>query len=195
MKPVKNTVCIHTAKWPNPEILIREETKWQMRKFFCILPPSRSFLAPNVPPNFIILYLRGKNLCGRTLHPQANWKPKPTPYILFFLHLGKGRFLAGWPEFWPTVVFCFNLFDITIVKVFQVIKNSLHEISLFHSLNGGWHSSRAGKPLICCTVSQQFRGRILAPFCSLILRTAAQVVHTKSLETSTSNVRHAMYKL
>lgn len=37
-----------------------------------------------------------------------------------------------------------------------------------------------GKPLICCTVSQQFRGRILAPFCSLILRTAAQVVLSKS---------------
>lgn len=70
--------------------------------------------------------------------------PKLTLYILFFLHLGKGRFLAGWPEFWPTVVSYFNLFDITIVKVFQVIKNSLYEIWLFHSLNGGWHCSRAG---------------------------------------------------
>lgn len=42
--------------------------------------------------------------------------PNSIPYILFLFHLGKGQFLSGLPELWPTS-FLF-LFHITIIKVF-----------------------------------------------------------------------------
>lgn len=69
-------------------------------------------------------------------------------------------------------------------------------LTVFHSFNSGWHSSRAEILEVACllysaTAIQRQNSGPHFSFCSLILRTAAQVAHTKSLETSMNIVRHA----